>query len=341
MKNIKKIVAAVAITTISLYISGCALIAKTPEAIAKSPVATVNGEKITRAQFDQRMKLIIAQLNATYGAGFTDSTQGKQIVESERSSTLTQMIEETLELQKAKELKVVKDEKTLDKQVDTQYNQIKSSYNDEKAFLAAIKQYGYDAAGLKNFLKTQAIISALQEAQTKNVTVSDSDIETYYNSHPYEFTTSSDTMHVKHILVKTEEEAKAVKARLEKGEDFATVAKAVSTDTGTSSNGGDLGDIDYANNSLDATFFKACLTLKVNQISDPVHTQYGYHIILVTSKKEYPLKKLADVKSTIQSQLLTTNKQTKFKSILANWKKAAKIETAKYAKNLTATTTSK
>lgn len=341
MKNIKKLAAAVAIATISIYFSGCALIAKTPEAIAKSPVATVNGEKITRAQFDQRMKLITAQIDATYGAGFSSSAQGKQIIESERTSTLTQMIEETLELQKAKELKVVKDEKTLDKQVDTQYNQIKSSYSDEKAFLTAIKQYGYDATSLKNFLKTQAIISALQDSQTKNVTVSDTDAKTYYDGHPFEFTTSPDTMHVMHILLKTEAEANQVKARLDKGEDFAKVAKEVSTDTGTKDNGGDLGDVEYANNNLDATFFKACLALKVNTVSKPVQTQYGYHIIKVTKKTEYAEKKFDDVKATIKTQLLTTNKQTKFKSILANWKKAAKIETAKYAKNLTATATTK
>lgn len=341
MKNIKKIVAALAITTVSIYMSGCALIAKTPEAIAKSAVATVNGEKVTRAQFDQRMTLVTAQLNATYGSDFATTAQGKQIIETERSSTLTQMIEETLELQKAKELKVVKDEKALDKQVSTQYDQIKTSYSDEKTFLAAIKQYGYDAASLKSFLKTQAIISALQESQTKNVTVSDDDAKTYYDGHPFEFTTESDTMHVMHILVKTEAEAKTVKARLDKGEDFATVAKEVSTDTGSKDNGGDLGDIDYANNNLDATFFKACLALKVNVVSNPVQTQFGFHIIKVTKKTEYPEKKYDDVKASIKTNLLTTKKQTQFKSILAKWKKAAKIETKKYEKNLTATSTSK
>ena len=86
----------------------------------------------------------------------------------------------------------------------------------------------------------------------------------------------ADKVHCAHILVKTETEAKNIKARLDKGEKFGTIAKNVSL-CPSGKNGGDLGT--FGRGKMVKEFEKAAFTLEKGQISEPVKTQFGYHII--------------------------------------------------------------
>jgi hypothetical protein len=89
-------------------------------------------------------------------------------------------------------------------------------------------------------------------------------------------------VHARHILVATEEEAKQVLARLAAGEDFAAVAAEVSLDKASGQNGGDLGW--FGRGQMVAPFEEAAFALEVNQLSQPIKTDYGYHIIQVLEK---------------------------------------------------------
>jgi parvulin-like peptidyl-prolyl isomerase len=91
----------------------------------------------------------------------------------------------------------------------------------------------------------------------------------------------------RHILVKDEATAKTVEDRLAKGEDFANVAKEVSIDTGSAQLGGDLGwqTRDY----FVKEFSDAVFSLKVGEISQPVKSQFGYHVIQVLAHEQIPL----------------------------------------------------
>ncbi len=125
-------------------------------------------------------------------------------------------------------------------------------------------------------------------------------------------------IHARHILVATEEEAKKVKERLKNGEDFATVAKEVSKDSGTE--GGDLGF--FTRGQMLKPFEDAAFALEVGQISDPVQTQFGWHIIKVEEKRDQPLPTFAQVKDAIVAQLV----QQKAQEVVTGLRDAAKIE---------------
>ncbi len=105
-----------------------------------------------------------------------------------------------------------------------------------------------------------------------------------------------------HILVATKEEADAIEADLKAGKDFAELAKAKSTDTGSAVNGGDL---DYfGTGSMVPEFEAAAFKLKVGEVSEPVKSDFGYHIIKVTDIQE------PDVKSLYWQEQLNTNGTT-------------------------------
>ena len=117
-----------------------------------------------------------------------------------------------------------------------------------------------------------------------------------------------------HILVADEKTAKEVKAKLDRGEDFATLAKKYSTDTGTAQAGGELGW--FGPDKMAPTFTDAAYSLKKGEISDPVKTTYGYHVIKLEDTRTAEVKgTLEDNKAAItkklqlatadQSQLLT------------------------------------
>ena len=100
-------------------------------------------------------------------------------------------------------------------------------------------------------------------------------------------------VHARHILVATEAEAKEIIAELKKGADFATLAKQKSKDPGAAE-GGDLGY--FTKDQMVPEFSEVAFKLDKGQISDPVHTQFGWHVIVVEDKRTKPTPTFEEVK---------------------------------------------
>lgn len=124
----------------------------------------------------------------------------------------------------------------------------------------------------------------------------------------------------KHILVKTEDEAKAIVKELAGGADFGEIAKTKSLDTGSGGSGGDLGY--FTRNQMVKEFEDAAFTLKKGQTSAPVKTEFGWHIIRVEDVRERALPAFDEVKEQIMSSLV----QTKMQEMLQGLRTTAKVE---------------
>jgi hypothetical protein len=132
----------------------------------------------------------------------------------------------------------------------------------------------------------------------------------------------------RHILVGTIEEAVAVQARLRNGDDFAKVAAEMSTDTGTKDKGGDLGW--FAKGAMVAPFSDAAFSLAVGQISEPVKSDYGFHIIQVLGHEVRPVddKQFQQQKQTTFSDFLKTLRDASDVQIFDLWKTNVPTEPA-------------
>ncbi|AXM88392.1 peptidylprolyl isomerase [Anoxybacillus ayderensis G10] len=189
--------------------------------------------------------------------------------------------------------------KVTDKEIDKEIENLKEMYGVQ--YDLAVQQNGEEA--IRNMVKLDLL---RQKAAMEDIKVSDEELKKYYNEYKPKVKAS-------HILVDDEKTAKEIKAKLEKGEDFAKLAKEYSKDTGSAQNGGDLGW--FGPGKMVEEFEKAAYALKVGEVSDPVKTQFGYHIIKVTDKEEkksfdemkeemeYEVKKSKLDASKVQSKL--------------------------------------
>ncbi|QBK09426.1 peptidylprolyl isomerase [Bacillus velezensis] len=175
------------------------------------------------------------------------------------ASVLTQLVQEKV---------LAKKYKVSDKEIDNKLKEYKTQLGDQ--YSALKQQYGED------YLKDQVKYELLaQKAAKDNIKVTDSDTKEYYDG-------LKGKIRASHILVADKKTADEVEKKLKKGEKFETLAKEYSTDS-SKDNGGDLGWFDKK--SMDETFSKAAFGLKVGQVSDPVKTKFGYHIIKKTEER--------------------------------------------------------
>lgn len=175
-------------------------------------------------------------------------------------------------------------EDELNEQVDTMKEQLGSN------FQLALAQYGMESEeDLKEMLRTGLM---QEKAAIKDVEATEEEMKEYYENYKPE-------IQARHILVADKETAEEVKKKLDDGEDFPKVAEEYSTDTASAANGGDLGW--FGAGQMVAEFEEAAYALEVDEISDPVESQHGFHIIQVTDKKEK--ESYEDMKEEIEYQV--------------------------------------
>lgn len=179
--------------------------------------------------------------------------------------------------------KVLEDKyKVDDKKVDEEFNKNKEQLGDNfEAFLA---QQGQTPDSFKKMIRLQMLQEA---ALTDGVEVTDEELEKRIEENKTE-------INARHILVEDEETAKEVKEKLDKGEDFAKVAKEYSTDPGSKEEGGDLDWFGYG--VMVPEFWEAAYELEPGTISEPVQSDHGFHIIEVKEKRQKEDEKMTDEK---------------------------------------------
>jgi parvulin-like peptidyl-prolyl isomerase len=327
------------ITSLALLVVALALVAAGcgggggTKAVPANAVAVVGSATITKTQFN----FLLDGAKRTYAARKTPFPKaGTTQYKSLQDQAMQYLVQESELEQKAKDMGVT----VTDSDVAARLKQIKQQYfgGDEKKYQAQLKAQGLTEEQIKLDLHAQVLSEKLYNKVTANVKVSDADIKDYYTKHKSDYSQAA-SRDVRHILVNNKKLADQLETQLKGGADFAKLAKKYSKDPGSAANGGKL---TVSKGQTVPPFDKEAFTLKTNEISAPVHTQYGWHIIQALSAvkpaKQTPLK---DVSDSIKQQLL----QTKKTDTMNKWVNDVKKEFAKeisyqagYEPSTTATT---
>ncbi|WP_426348201.1 peptidylprolyl isomerase [Alloiococcus sp. CFN-8] len=322
MKRLKMLVSAAIVGVMALSIVGCGLVEKTPEAKEKTVLATVDKEKITKADLDKAMISITDYLKYSLGEDYLSSEEGKSAYLTYAESNLDVLVAQEVLLKKAKEMKF----EATDEEVQTMVEETKATYESEEDYQEVLKTLGFTDETVLDYFEEQIIMSKLLDDMFKDIEVSDDEVKAYYDEHKEEFTQNPGA-NMAHILVADEATAKEVKTKLDNGGDFAALAAEYSSD-GSAQSGGELGFVTYENSGMIAEFIDAAKVMGENEISDPVKSQYGYHIIKTTNLvKEATVTPLEDVSSEIKESLLEEKKNALYTENLEKWKKEYNVKT--------------
>lgn len=261
--------------------------------------------------------LSLALAASVFGlAGCSDS--GKDVVATSNLGDLTQadFYEQIKELAGEQLLGQILVEQILedkydvtDEEIDKEFKTLKDQYGEE--FASAIAQSGLTEDSLKDNIRFQL----LQEKAATDIKVTDKEIQAYYDQ-------ASQELNARHILVADEATAKEVYDKLKAGGDFAKLAKEYSTD-GSAEAGGELGW--FTVGAMVPEFNDAAYALELNTVSEPVKSEFGYHIIEVTDKraiKDYGT--LEEKKDEIKKTISAT--KADFNTKMAELIKEAKVE---------------
>ncbi len=177
-------------------------------------------------------------------------------------------------LQEMVTTKVLEDKYEVDEElVDEEVNKMKDEYGDQ--FEMVLQQQGVeDEDALRDAIRFSLL---WEEAVSEDVEISEEELNEKYDRMKTE-------IEAQHILVEDEETAKKVKKKLDKGEEFGKLAKEYSTDEGTKDNDGELGY--FSSGDMVKEFEDVAYEMKEGEISDPVLSEFGVHIIKVTDKRE-------------------------------------------------------
>jgi foldase protein PrsA len=268
--------------------------------VPSDSVATVGSDHITKSQF----ALLMDGTKRAYVARKTPFPKpGTSQYKALQDQTMKYLVQQSELEQKAETLGIT----VTDKDVQARIKQIKQQYfaGNNAKYQQQLKAQGLTEALLALNLHGQILSEKIYNKVTGDVKVNDADIKKYYDAHKSTYAQAA-SRDVRHILVNNKKLADSIEAQLKSGGDFAALAKKYSKDPGSAAQGGKL---TISKGQTVAPFDKVAFSLKKNELSAPVHTTYGWHIIQALSDvKPATQQPLKDVKASISSQLLQTKK---------------------------------
>ena len=242
----------------------------TAQEVPEGSVALVGGTPILKVALDRFFRLAEAGF-AAQGSEFP--TVGTPQYEQLKQEAVDLLITRAILESEAEARGITVTDEEVTKRLDDLKKQF---YNgDDAKYQAELAQVGLTEDDIRADLRTKVLAEELFEEVTKDVTVADADVRAYYDENKDRFTTPA-TREVTHILVETKEEADEIYAELESGADFAKLAKERSTDTVSAEEGGRLA---ARKGELVPEFEKVAFELETGAISEPVETQFGWHVI--------------------------------------------------------------
>jgi parvulin-like peptidyl-prolyl isomerase len=297
---------------IALAVTACSNSNKDKGNDDENVLATVNDKAISKEEYDQAVAYYKDYVEYQYGEGAweTEAARGltyKQYYEDYVMDTMTYRL---LLLDAAEKDDITATEEEKQQELEN----FKVYFQNDEDYKKYLQQSNMTEEHLIDELTKDIMINHYVLSKIESLNPTDEELKTIFDD-----LRMNVQVKASHILVDTEEEALKVIERINNGEDFAELAKELSTDTGSGANGGDLDYFNYA--KMVQPFSETAFALEIGEVSQPVETEYGYHIIKLTDK-------IVDEEKTVETekeQLIEYYKTYKYEDLLEELKSKAEI----------------
>jgi peptidyl-prolyl cis-trans isomerase C len=296
------------------------------QAAAGGKAAVVNGVVIQEQEVNQGLLYHQQRLLATTG----QVIRPEMMMEA-RKMVLENLIDRELLYQQSRKKGITIN----DAQVNEQLDQLKKQYPSEQAFKDSMAEDHLTEATVKARIKMNMAVQQFVEKEFAGKSdVTEGEVKAFYDGHP-EYFREPEAIRVSEITIKVDPKADSAKKeearkklqdlqkRLQKGEDFAILAKDFSQSPGAAQ-GGDMGMIPRG--KMPQAFDDAAFALKPGEVSGVVETPLGFHLIKVHEKKPEKVVALKDVEERIRQHLAGEKVKQRVEQYLVEIKKTAKIE---------------
>ena len=322
------------------------MVEKTDAAIQKTVVAVVNDEDITLGEINDNLKGLYTSLETQYGSDYLTDSQIQSYILTQREDMLSSLVQEKLMVLQAEKLGIVPTEDELNTEIDEKMESLKEYLGD--SYEEYIETYG--EASVREMFKNSIISEKLEEYMTKDLTVSDEEVEAYYNENKDKYLNYG-SADAKAIIFKNEDEATVASEAIKNGEttfdnlyaEYEGNNEKVNAEDATEEDqklpeADDLGTVSYNSTSYDTSFINALKGITENGgVSDIVKYTSEYVIAQgsnIIETTEMPLDD--ELKEEIRETVLANKKSTLMTESLATWEEdfGAKTYEAKLEEGL-------
>ena len=277
----------------------------------KGVAAKVDGKRIYIKEVEE-MITRYASISKKLNPAYTEPTG--LLRENIRKQFLDGLIDKTIILKKAGELKV----SVTDEDLTAKIKELKNTNGilDEASFNNYLKEQGITEKQFRDNIRDIMLMEKTRDKYFADIVVSDSESMAYYNANAAKY--ARETIRAAHILIKTDSaKAEAASKEAKAGKDFTALAKKYSDDA-MAKTGGDLGVVNRGDMlpEIDQVLF----SLKKDSVVGPIKTSVGYHILKALSDIKKEVRPFDDVKSEITSNLVLEKRQIRLKSLRDNVK---------------------
>jgi parvulin-like peptidyl-prolyl isomerase len=266
------------------------------KSVPAGAVALVGDQPIQKADLDR----LLAQAKKNYEAQKQDFPEvGTPEYETLKSTLLKGLVQQSQWEQAGAKMGVT----VSDKEVDTRLEALKQQYfkGDDEKFQAQLDKDGLTVEQIRDQLRARMLSDKIYKSVIDKVKVTDAEIKAYYDNHKAQYM-QPESREVRHIVVKKKALADELYAKLKNGADFEALAKKYTEDTTSKPDGGKL--TAYKGKTV-APFDKFVFAAKVGELSHPIKTEFGWHVIEVLSEtKPAAAQSLAEAKNAISGTLL-------------------------------------
>ena len=290
-------------------------------------VAVVNSEVITESELDTFMRQLYEQYKTEYSGDKLMQMMGEA-----RMKLLNQLIEDRLVLQEAKSKSI----EIKDAEIDETMADFKTRFKSDQEMEAVLKDEGISLKALRERFEKQGMIRRLQDQEVRAmVVVSPTEIDSYYEAHPEEFT-DEERIKVRSITIKKNDEAKAkglmdeeaknkmleLRKKIVSGEDFGKLAKDFSDDTKAKEGG--MSDW-VKHGEMIPVIDSVIFALPEGRVSEIIETPLGYHLFRVEERQKGSKKTLEQSRDAIYNKIFKTKAEIRFQEWMTQLKKKAYI----------------